>query len=354
MNFETVRSPKAAVIGGGWIAEHGHLPAYEKAGVEVVAISDVIEERAKELAANFKIPSVYADWREMLAAEKPDIVSVCVPNVLHAEITLAALAAGVHVLCEKPIATSVDEARGMFAAAAENRRFLMAEQNTRFKPVNMRLKQAIDEGVVGDIYHVESVYERRLGIPGWGSFTKKSASFGGALCDIGVHALDLAQWLMGNPSPVTVSAAVGAHFGRRAEIAALRENSWDPAAFDVDDFAAVFVRFETGASVLLRTSWAAHIAGPREYVRVWGTEGGLTNDPPTLFSFRKGKDTDDKLKVSGDKTPGWNESIAHFVDVVRGDAEPIIREDQTMNVQRVINAAYESGESGREVDPRGS
>lgn len=353
MSFDTVQTPKAAVIGTGWIAEHGHMPAYKKAGVEVIAVSDVIEERAQAVAASYGVPSAYAGWREMLATEKPDVVSVCVPNVYHAEITLAALAAGAHVLCEKPIATSVDEARSMFAAAAENRRFLMADQNTRFKPENQRLMRAIGEGLVGDIYHVESVYERRLGIPGWGSFTKKSASFGGALCDIGVHALDLAQWLMGNPAPVSVSATVGAHFGSRPEIAALRDDAWDAATFDVDDFAAVFVRYETGASVILRSSWAAHIAEPKEYIRIWGTEGGLTNDPPTLFSFREGKDTDDALETTGEKTPGWNEAVAHFIDVVRGDAEPMVREEQTMNVQRMINAAYESGASGREVDLRG-
>ena len=254
MNFQTVQSPRAAVIGTGWIAEHGHLPGYEKAGVEVVAVSDVLQDRAKSVAAEHKIPASYSDWREMLSVEKPDLVSVCVPNVFHAEITLAALAAGAHVLCEKPIATSVEQAGLMFAAAAEHQRFLMAEQNGRFKPQNVRLKRAIDEGLIGEIYHAETVYERRLGVPAWGSFTKKSASFGGALCDIGVHALDLAQWLMGNPKPVALSATVGAYFGKRPEIAALKGAAWDPGQFDVDDFAAAFVRFENGVSVLLRTS----------------------------------------------------------------------------------------------------
>ena len=196
----------------------------------------------------------------MLAEVQPDIVSVCVPNMWHAEIALGAIEAGAHVLCEKPLATSVDEAERMFAAAGEADVVLMADQNTRFQPRNRVLREAVDRGDLGEVYFAETVYARRLGIPGWGSFTSQAASFGGAVCDIGVHALDLAVWLMDNPRPVSVSATTATEFGTRDEVADARGRHWEPSAFDVEDFGAAFVRFEL-PSGRRRLAGAARLVG---------------------------------------------------------------------------------------------
>ncbi len=348
----TVATPRAAIVGAGWIADHGHLPGYARAGVEVVAIADIDEAAASELASKHGVGRVDTDWRTMLAEVQPDVVSVCVPNMWHAEIALGAIEAGAHVLCEKPLATSVDEAERMFAAAHEANVVLMADQNTRFQPRNRVLREAVDRGDLGAVYFAETVYARRLGIPGWGSFTSQAASFGGAVCDIGVHALDLAVWLMDNPRPVSVSATTATEFGTRDEVADARGRHWEPSAFDVEDFGAAFVRFELpsgrDASLVLRASWAAHIEGNEEWLQLVGTEGGVRNDPPVRYRLDGGEQLTEPLE-DPTHAPGWNEAIAHFVDCVRGDASPLVTPEETLNVQRVLNGMYDSAALGREV-----
>lgn len=340
---------KAVVVGAGWIAEHCHLPGYAGAdGVKIMAIADLLPERANALATQFEVPRTYTDWHEMVEREKPDIVSVCVPNVLHAEIALDAIAAGANVLCEKPLATSVAEAQRMFDAARSAGVLLMSAQNVRFRKINEAIKARIDAGAFGHIYHAECFYVRRIGIPSWGSFTQKKLSYGGALLDIGVHVLDLALWFMGNPRPTRVSAATEARFGRREDVAAFRKSAWKPTEFDVEDFATAFVRFENGATLYLQSSWAGHIERDREWVRVLGTEAGAINDPPAIFSFRDGERFDEPLEIP--RTSGWVEGVQHFVDAVKDKTHPRVKEEETLNVQRILDGAYASAELQREVE----
>lgn len=346
--MRTTSDPKVAVIGAGWIAEHGHLPGYEQAGVKVAAIADVEPAAAGRMAESFGIAHTYDSWREMLDEERPDVVSICVPNMLHAELAIGSLQSGAHVLCEKPLATSVADARAMFDAARAGDLLLMANQSTRFQPDSQLVRETVESGALGHIYHAEAVYARRLGIPTWGSFTRKASSFGGALCDIGVHSLDLAVWLIGNPPAVSVSAAVEMRFGMRPEVAELGKNAWDPALFDVEDFATAFVRFENGATLSLRTSWAAHMVQNERYVRLLGTDAGLTTDPPTVFRAIGG-DRESEVLPAVEPSPGWSEAVAHFLAAVAGQATLLVTEDETMNVQRILNAAYESAELKREV-----
>ncbi len=354
---------KAAIIGAGWIAEHAHFPGYAYAGIPVVGVADVIEERAVRQAKAFDAGRPYGDWRRMLREEKPDIVSVCVPNVFHAEVALEALNAGAHVLCEKPLATSVAEAEKMFETAARKGLLLMAGQSQRFRPNNAFIKTRVDAGDVGDVYHAEAVYIRRLGIPTWGSFTRKSASFGGCLCDIGVHSLDLAVWMMGNPRAVGVTAATERRFGDSEALASLRttwdsekftsedyaalQGTWDAGQFDVEDFATAFVRFDNGATLFLQCCWASHIERRRQYVKLLGSDGGATTDPPSVFRLRGGVPEDEVFNVA--RSTGWNEEVAHFVDCVRGKASMLVKPEETLNIQRILNGAYESAASGREV-----
>jgi predicted dehydrogenase len=343
-----VAAPRAAVIGAGWIAEHCHLPGYRRAGVEVAAVADLVEERAAAMAAAFGARAVYADWREMLREEKPDLVSVCLPNVFHHEAVMAALAAGAHVLCEKPLATSLAQAEEMFEAARKRRLLLMAEQNVRFRKANQVIKERLAAGELGEVYHAEAVYIRRLGIPNWGSFTMKRFSAGGALLDIGVHVVDLALWFMDNPRPVTVSAQTEMRFGRRPEIAAARHGAWNPDLFDVEDFATAFVRFQGGATLYLQTSWASHIEQSREYVRLLGTEAGVVNDPPAFYRLREGRPEDEPLDIP--RMSGWLESVQHFVDAAAGRVECAVKPEETLNAQRILDAAYASAARGREVE----
>jgi predicted dehydrogenase len=286
----------------------------------------------------------------MLEKEKPDAVSVCVPNVYHRELVLGCLEAGAHVLCEKPLACSVAEAKEMFGAADKAGKKLMAAQNFRWQDNSRAIRRIIDSGDMGEIYYGEATALRRMGIPTWGLFHYKQHSHGGAMLDVGVHMLDLAIYLMNNPKPVRVSAHMAAKFGKRPEIAKLHRSAWDPEKFDVEDFAVALVHFENGGSLLLRTSWATHIDAETFSVRVVGTEAGATTTPPRVFRNHAGVPVDEYLQVpQGEWTASYTREIRHWLDVVAGKAEPLVREEETLNVQRIIDAAYRSAEEGRDV-----
>ncbi|MBI2914091.1 MAG: Gfo/Idh/MocA family oxidoreductase [Chloroflexi bacterium] len=341
---------KIVIIGAGFAARIVHLPGYKGNDEPVAAICDLIPERAQSLADQYGIPRVYADWREMIEKERPDVASVCVANALHRDITIAALEAGAHVLCEKPLATSVAEAHEMFDAARKAGRVLMAAQFFRFTAEARAIRRVVEDGALGEIYHGEASAMRRLGIPTWGAFHQKSASAGGALFDIGVHILDQTVWLMGNPRPVRVSAVTQQRFGRRPEIAAILRNAWDPERFDVEDFAIAFVRFDNGADLVLRSSWAAHIRELQYFNSlVLGTEGGVTTNPPALFHLRNGVLASEEFK---DLPPanGYEAEVRAFLRAVRGEREAPVKEEETLNVQRILNGAYRSAAEGREVE----
>ena len=339
---------KIVVAGAGFVTRVAHLPGFRAAGAPVGAVCDVDEDRARALAQQYEIPRVYGDWRQMLAQEEPDIVSVCLPNALHCEVTLAALKGGAHVLCEKPLATSVTEARAMFDAAHRCGRHLMAAHHFRFDVAAQAIKKGVDSGALGEIYYSEATALRRMGIPSWGAYHQRSLA-GGCLMDYGVHALDQTIWLAGNPNPLSVSAVMQQRFGQRPEIvAAWGANAWDPKCFDVEDFAAAFVRFQDGSSMVLRTSWAAHIAKDQFSSLLLGAEGGATTLPPTVYSLGEGKQVNEELGPFPWSNP-YEAEMAHFLAVARGEVGPIVKEEETMNVQRILDAAYRSAEEGREV-----
>ena len=341
-------NPRIAIIGAGFITRVGHLPGYKAAGASVAAICDLNPAPANALAAQYGIPRVYEDWREMIEQEQPDIVSVCLPNVLHREPTLFALEAGAHVLCEKPLATTVAEAREMFAAAKRADRHLMAAQNWRWDANSRGIRRIVETGDMGDIYYAEATALRRMGIPSWGVFHQSKLSSGGALLDVGVHMLDLAVWLMGNPEPVRVSAKTQRKFGTRPEIAKMMRNAWDPEQFDVEDFAVALVHFDNGATLLLRTSWATHIDAETFTVRLVGTEAGATTTPPVVHRNHAGIPVDEHLQLQ--KVSSYEREIAHWLRVVAGKEEPLVTPEETINVQRIINAAYRSAAESREVE----
>lgn len=341
---------KIVIVGAGFAGRVVHLPGYAANFQPVAAICDVMTDRAQQLADQYTIPNVYGDWREMIDKERPDVVSVCLPNTAHRDVTIAALEAGAHVLCEKPLATSVAEAHEMFDAARKAGKILMSAQHLRFEAGARTIKRVIEGGALGEIYHTEASVIRRLGIPTWGAFHVKSASFGGALLDIGVHILDQAMWLIGNPRPVRVSAVTQAKFGTRPEIASLLRNAWDPATFDVDDFAVAFVRFEDGSTLVLRATWAAHVEEPERYqCMILGTEGGVTTRPPALFHLRNGTLANEEYKNTR-AVNTYEAQMRYFLPAARGERAPFVTEEESMNVQRILNAAYRSAEEGREVE----
>jgi predicted dehydrogenase len=180
---------KIGIIGSGGIAQGCHMRGYAAIPdlCEIVACCDVNPETAKKAAEKFDVPKTYTDYREMLAVEKPDAVSVATPNKYHKQPTIDALKAGVHVLCEKPLGMNADECREMCAAARDNGKILQVGLQSRFNGPSKWLKTYIDGGNMGDIYFARAQALRRRGVPGWGVFIDKDLQGGGPLIDIGVH-----------------------------------------------------------------------------------------------------------------------------------------------------------------------
>jgi len=342
---------KVGIIGAGGIARYAHIPGWSRLPeeVELVAICDIIPERAGREAEANGIPNAYSSAEDMLTHHELDIVSVCVHNSAHRDCTIAALEAGANVLCEKPIAMSSAQAEEMIAAAKKTGKLLMVGQNQRFAPESRAAKRLIEDGLLGEMYYGETTTLRRRGIPGWGVFHIKKYSGGGPLIDIGVHGLDLVLWLMGNPEPIAVSGVTYQKFGKRQDVVATWGGEWSREEFDVEDMAVGFIRLENGASIVLRMSWAANVEDDVSSMRVLGTEGGLKHPPFTLFRELSGNLVDTSPKWLPKVEQSHFEEMKHFAAVVRGEEELIVQPWQSLQVQRILDALYGSAETGQEV-----
>jgi predicted dehydrogenase len=357
---------RVAVIGTGMIATAGHIPAWKnlKDDVELVAVADLQEDRAALVARTEGIPQAFGDWRRMLAEARPDIVSVCTPNAFHREPTIAALEAGAHVLCEKPIATSLADATAMYAAAEKAGRVLFVGQSSRFYEKSLAAKEIAASGRLGRIYFAETVAMRRRGIPTWGQFHMKKFSGGGPIYDLGVHTIDLIYWLMGNPKATAVSSLTWTMFGNRDEglvtslaesgapLGVLTPRPFDPKEFDVEDMAVGMIRMEGGASVMMKTSWAANIPEETGSTTILGIEGGLSMDPLTLVTREGRYQANSAPHVPADRpvmfAGHWGET-AHFIRVLRGKEQLMVRKEEVLNVMATLDALYQSAAEGREV-----
>lgn len=328
-----------AVIGLGWPGQM-HLKGYrQNPDVEVVAICDANTELAEKTAAEHGIETTYADHRLLLARDDLDAVSVCLPNFLHAPISLDALNAGKHVICEKPPALNALEARRMATAAAKGKRILMYALCQRFTGQTVLAKDYIDKGELGDMYYGRAVYHRRRGIPtGTGSwFVDKKRSGGGALIDIGVHALDCTWWLMGTPKPVSVS---GNAYGKFAHTLPKGTH------FDVDDSAFALIRFANDATLVLECSWALNLPGGGA-IQVAGTRGGAELNPLRIYTERDGVQVD--ISPQTPELDNFAGQTRHFVECIRQRRSPLVSPEQGVQLMQMLDGIYKSAASGKEV-----
>ena len=346
---------KAAIIGTGGIS-NSHMAGYKKRqDVEVVACCDIDFEKAKRYAAAYGIPHVYGSYDEMLKNEKLDCVSVTTWNAAQKCATIAALNAGVNVLCEKPMAMNADEAREMAEVAKRNNKLLMIGFVRRYGNDAAVVKKFIDAGEMGDIYYAKATYLRRNGCPGrW--FGDKEYSGGGPLIDLGVHVMDLVRYLAGNPKPVS---AYGFTFDKLGYGRAEGGQSWIGTEsgiefkYNVEDFAGAIIKFDNGLTLSLESSFNLNIKNDVGNIELFGTKSGCKLDPSVeLFSDMAGMLVD--IKPFGTTALQFNglfeNEISHFIDCVKDGKKCISPAEDGIVLMQMIDAIYESARTGKLVE----
>ncbi|MDE0463889.1 MAG: Gfo/Idh/MocA family oxidoreductase [Caldilineaceae bacterium] len=344
---------KVGLVGVGGISRT-HMPGWAASEeAEVVAGSDISAEALEEWGALHNIKKLTTNADELFSDPDIDIIDLCVPNMYHAPLAIAALEAGKHVICEKPLAPTPQEIRHMIAARDKSGAMLMTAQHFRFAGVSQAMKAEIDTGTLGDVYHARGWMLRRNGLIPTATFIEKKHSGGGPCIDIGVHILDLTLWLMGNPRPVTVSGVADARLAHLPGAFATWREGPIPSTFDVEDYAAAFVRFETGATLVLEVSWLLHhdIRGEDMQSWIYGDQGGChwpsaqfldTNYTTRQFNNRTLQLTQDKME------PHALECVEFAKAVAAGAPSPVPAE-QSLQVLAILDGIYRSHAEGREV-----
>ena len=339
---------RVGVIGLG-MGRH-HVAKYqEHPGCKVVAVADLNETLLKEIADKFGVEKRYTQAEEMLAKEHLDVVSIATPNKFHKPLTLAAFAAGCHVLCEKPMAMSAAEGREMLAAAKKAQKRLMINFSYRFSEQSQALKAQVDSGILGDVYFGRTIWHRRRGLPGFGGwFGQKALSGGGPLIDLGVHRIDLALWLMGYPKPVWV---LGSIYNPIGSAQAARQGK----AFDVEDLAVGLIKFANGATLEVEASWAANIKESEMMeTRLFGTRAGLVQRnleetykfEAEIYLERNGDHYDMALHQASQPA---SSAMGHLVDSIVNDTPHMATGEEGLLVMEILDAIYQSAQSGRPV-----
>jgi predicted dehydrogenase len=346
---------KVGVIGVGGIAG-AHFPGWEQSPLaEVVALSDVDGPTLKRVGEARGLTRLHQDPMELIAAPDLDIVDVCTPNMYHCPLTVAALGAGKHVICEKPLAPTPGDIRKMIAARDKSGRLLMTAQHFRFQGSSKALKAEIDQGVLGDVYHARCWMLRRAAAPTRPGFIMKKHSGGGPCIDIGVHILDLTLWMMGNPKPVTVSGVTQDRLAHQKGAFSIWGGAI-PKEFDVEEFAAGFVRFANGATLVLEVSWLLHHKTQGEDMQMWlyGEKGGSHWPSNELLSAnnKTRQQVNAQLQRAEGGAPHALECMAFAEAVSKGLPSPVPAE-QSLDVIAILDGLYRSAASGKEVKVEG-
>jgi predicted dehydrogenase len=335
---------RVGVIGLGM--GRAHIQAYKADPTcEVVALCDVQESRLIKVAGEFGIARTFTDTEALFASGELDVVSVATPNRFHAPLTIRALDAGVHVLCEKPMAMNAGEAKQMLDAAARNKRKLAIHFNHRMNPAVQWIGRAAQAGELGELYFARTFWHRRRGIPARPSFLSMENAGGGALIDLGVHMMDQTLFILGHPKVTSVTAQVYTKFDK-VDVPHI--------PMDVDDFAVAFVRFDNGATMEMEISWASHHDHPEEFaVQVYGTDGGarrVTRDYQLVEASISSRRHGAMVTTRMDKAPSDVVSVqSDLLAAIREDREPVCSGHHGYVAMQILDAIYESSRTGREV-----
>ncbi len=345
---------KIGIVGMGTIGTV-HSDAYVGTGeAEIVGLCDLIPEKLQRHGARLGVANLYKDYRKLLAGDA-DAISVCVPNAVHKEVAIAALKAGKHVLLEKPMSLNARQSADINAAARKAKGILQMGMVNRQKPDAQMLRQCVQKGMLGDIYHIRAVLIRRRGIPGMGGwFTTKSQSGGGPMIDLGVHWFDLAMWLGDLWKPTAVSAKTYAKFGPDMKNYKF-VNMWAgppnyKGKFDVEDYSTGFVRFGNKATMSFEISWAAN-AEEESYLELLGDKGGARlfgEKPLTIFTEHAGQLANIRPQFDS-KDDAFLVEVRKFLAACRGEIKPVATGAQGEIVSKLLDAIYASSAAGKEV-----
>lgn len=351
---------RAGVVGLGWAGQQ-HLAGYQQlADVDLVALAGPEVDKRVALGVEYGVEGTFPDLATMVAEADLDLVSLGTPTALHAPQAIQALDAGVHVLSEKPMAETAERSQAMVDAARANDRVLEVTFNKRQSAEIRTLKQIVDQGTLGEIYYAKAGWVRRHGIPGLGSwFTQKAWAGGGPMMDIGIHALDMALSLMGEPEVETVTGSTYAKFGPRGRGGSgsgsnkwRDENSVD-TGFEVEDLGTAFVRMDNQATLLLEASWSQFVSRERLYLEIYGTEGGAQFQT-------SGRDGTLEVTVDVDGIPAdlapkllpagaHADCVADFVDIVASGQWSGHHGEIGHKRTQIIDACYASAEQRAEI-----
>lgn len=372
-----MKTLRFGIIGCGYIANQLHLPCLARMeNVEIVAFCNPTIEKAQESAKKYGVPDslVCTDYREVLARQDIDAVQVCTPNSSHAEISIAALQSGKHVMCEKPMAKTAAEAKAMLDTAHQTGKLLTIGYNNRFREDALFMKSLCERGELGEIYFAKALATRRRGVPTWGVFMDRMKQGGGPLIDLATHALDLTLWMMENYEPISAFGSTFDKLGRMGS-QANSMGPWDPAKYEVEDSAFGLVKFRNGATVMVEASWALNMLVPGEAMTVLcGTEAGAdmfpaggpeapsSNDQPGhSYHVRINGERDGQLYVQNytldssfsnenkDDDRGGLKQMQAWTAAIRGEAELVVKPEQAYVVSCILEAIYDSASTGEVV-----
>lgn len=357
---DATRRLKVGIIGTGWIAE-SHVESLKKmADVDIVAGADLIDGKAEKFFKRYGVPNVrlYQNHKAMIDAEELDAVCVCTYNVTHAECTIYALEHGINVMLEKPMCVTTEEAVDIMRAEKKSGKLLSIGFQPRMDANMQMIKKIVESGELGRVYYIQTGGGRRRGIPNSTFIEKKTAGIG-ALGDIGCYSLDMVLNAIGYPKPLTVSGYKSAFFGANPKY----NNPADAARFDVDDFAAAFIRLEGDIVLDFRIAWAMHVNTPGDTI-ILGTEGGLripstecwngsVGGPMTLYKDVAGKQVEMTIPLckEEDSFGGlFYQKLRSFLDAVKNGGAAPVPSSQILYNQAIIDGIVKSAELGREIE----
>ena len=345
------------IIGCGGIANAKHIPnLLKEPRVSIRAVCDVSgPDRMQKTVDSFSLVQCkqYDNVDALLEDEAIDVVHICTPNAWHAPLAIQALRAGKHVMCEKPMATTVADAEEMVRVAHECGRILTVCANNRFREDSWVLKRCCAQGLLGDVYYAKATYLRRRGVPTWGAFTDQSIQGGGPVIDIGTHALDLAFWLMDNHEPLEVFSTTFDYLKNFPSVAN-PYGMWDITKFTTEDSGVGLIRMMNGALVLLEASWLMNIRKERQsLISLYGTKAGADMDDGLFINGEIcGNLYDQKIQTDQQgvafykptKVFGPELEIHTWIDSILNKEAPVVKPEEMVVVMRTIRAFYQSAE----------